>query len=69
MCALSHQISEMASWWEEVKYEAIVTRWRKETLAREEGGGLEEPSRMLTLTMVKSRYLRTTATPSLLLDT
>jgi len=63
MWELSNHIRERSNWWEEVKYEIIVERWRKEALQREEEGG-EEPSKRLTPTMVNFCYLRTAAAPS-----
>ena len=62
MCALSNRIREKANWREEMKYEVIVERWRREALQQEEGGS-EEPSKRLTPAMVRSYYLRTTTTP------
>jgi len=32
MCALSNHIREKPNWWEKVKDEIIVERWRKEAL-------------------------------------
>jgi len=36
MCALSNHIREKPNWWEEVKDEVIVEKWREEALRREE---------------------------------
>ena len=36
MCALSHHIREKPNWWEKVKDEAIVEKWREEALQQEE---------------------------------
>ena len=39
----------MTDWWEKVKYEAIVEKWREEALCWGEAGDLEYPWRKLTL--------------------
>jgi len=51
MCALSHHIREKPNWWEKVKDQAIVEKWREESLQQEEEGE-QPPSRKLTPTMV-----------------
>ena len=69
MCALSNYIREKPNWWEEVRNEATVEKWRKRALReweeasrtvidvrRDEGAS----SRRLTPTMAKSCYLRIT---------
>jgi len=64
MCALSGHIRERPNWWEEVKDEALVEKWRRDILRLQEQSN-EARSRRLTLAMVKSSYLGTT--PSSLL--
>ena len=61
MCALSHHIREKPSWWEKMKDKVIIEKWKEEALQQ---GDDEAPSRALTPTMVKSRYLRTIPHPS-----
>jgi len=56
MCALSHHIREKPNWWEKVKDQVIVEKWREEALQQEEAGELP-PSRKLTPTMVRFCYL------------
>ena len=52
MCALSNHIREKPNWWEKVKGEVIVEKWRGEALQQEEEKG-GTPSRRLTATMVE----------------
>ncbi|KAF9781872.1 hypothetical protein BJ322DRAFT_250167 [Thelephora terrestris] len=52
MCALSHRIREMPAWWEEMKDETNVERWRQEALQRAENDGDEQQVWKLTLQMV-----------------
>jgi len=66
MCALSHTIREKPNWWEKMKDEVIVEKWRGEAL-QEEKEGEESPTMKLTPTMVKFSYSRTTPTPVCLL--
>ena len=56
MCALSTHIREKPNWWEKVKDEVIVEKWRGEALRQEEEDD-EEPSWKLTPTLVRPRYL------------
>lgn len=42
MCALSNLIREEPDWWERVKDEAIVERWREEALKQTGDGELEQ---------------------------
>ena len=46
MCALSHHIREEPNWWEKVKDETAVQKWRVDALQREKEGD-KEPSRGL----------------------
>ena len=50
MCALSNRIREKSNWWEKVKDETVVERWREEVL--QQVGDDERPERKLTLGMV-----------------
>jgi len=50
MCALSNRIREKSNWWEKVKDETIVERWREEALQQAEDG--EQPEWKLTPGMV-----------------
>jgi len=50
MCALSNRIREKSNWWEKMKDEAIVERWRGEAL--QQAGGDERPEWKLTPGMV-----------------
>ena len=36
MCALSHHIREKPNWWEKLKDEAIVEKWKEEVLQQQE---------------------------------
>ena len=36
MCAISNHIREKPNWWEEVKDEVVVGKWREEALRQEE---------------------------------
>lgn len=58
MCALSHNIREKSNWWEEMKDEVIVEKWREEALQHEvEYSAIL--SRKPTPAMVKGCYFRT----------
>jgi len=50
MCALSNRIREKSNWWEKVKDETVVERWREEVL--QQVGDDERPERKLTPGMV-----------------
>jgi len=50
MCALSNRIREKSNWWEKVKDETIVERWREEAL--QQAGDDERPEWKLTPGMV-----------------
>lgn len=50
MCALSNRIREKPDWWEKMKDEEIVKRWRKEALRQ--AGDDEQPVWKLTPGMV-----------------
>ena len=50
MCALSNRIREKPDWWEKVKDETIVERWREEAL--QQAGNDERPEWKLTPDMV-----------------
>ena len=52
MCALSHRIREQPNWWESLKDEAIVEKWREEALRQAEEEGVA-PSKKLTPAMVR----------------
>ena len=56
MCALSSHIRERPNWWEEMKDQALVEKWRREILQQQERSN-EARSRKLTPAMVTSRYL------------
>jgi len=64
MCALSHRIREKPNWWERVKDEVVVEKWREEVLQQEEGVD-KEPGRKLTPAMVRFPTFETLP-PSLL---
>ena len=51
MCALSNRIREKPDWWEKVKDETIVERWREEALQQAEDH--EQPAWNLTPAMVR----------------
>ena len=51
MCALSNRIRETPSWWEGVKDEVVVEKWREE--AGEASADADRTSRGLTPTMVR----------------
>ena len=53
MCALSHSIREKPNWWEKVKDEVVVKKWREEALQQEQEGDLKEAGRKLTPAMVR----------------
>ena len=63
MCALSHHIREQRKWWERVKGEAAMEKWRGDLLKTE---GASSASKRLTATMVKFWYVCTP--PPFLLD-
>ena len=52
MCALSHRIREQPNWWESLKDEAIVKKWREEALRQAEEDDVA-PSKKLTPAMVR----------------
>ena len=58
MCALSHHIREKPNWWEKVKDETIVERWREEALqqAGDDEDDDEEPEWKLTPAMVRPTF-------------
>lgn len=58
MCALSHHIREKSNWWEKVKDDTIVEKWREELVSQREGEEEEEndDEPPLTPAMVKSCY-------------
>ena len=60
MCALSHRIREEPNWWEKVKDEVILEKWREEALKRDETSRLEAwTSSKLTPAMVELQHPRT----------
>ena len=64
MCAHSHHIREKHNWWEKVKDEAIVGRWREEALqrAKDDSNDDEKPEWKLTPAMVRpASHLRAAA--------
>ena len=60
MCALSHHIREQPNWWEKVKDETIIQKWRKEAPGQvEEDDDVKAFPRKLTPAMVKSHLCTT----------
>lgn len=53
MCALSYRIREKHKWWEKVRDETVVEKWREEALQQEERGDLRESEWKLTPAMVR----------------
>lgn len=65
MCALSNRIREKSNWWEKVKDETIVEKWREEALQQAED--CEQPEWKLTPGMV-SLASCLPATPAFLIN-
>ena len=57
MCALSHHIREKPNWWEKVKDEVIVEKWREEALHRELEGDKAPSKEQTSLRLTISRRL------------
>lgn len=54
MCALSNCIREKPDWWEKIKDDTIVEKWREEALEQAEEN--DEPGWDLTPGMVRTAY-------------